>query len=294
MSTLALEKRPTKSRRVASFAPRSRPAKSRTLARRSVKKPGPSLKRQLHVSHELRPKGSEIVPRYIRDLHVKEHDLTLAKSASITHFSDTSPSIELEPAEKPKEHHAKHLSEEVPSAPAPKSKLDYMLEKALEDSNSHLERPEKVKTKAKKHKKYLVINLVLLLALLIFVAANFNRIRLYVASNKAGFVAALPTNPSGFGLSDISYGIGYVNTVFKHGNSSYTITQQTSNLDSQQLVASVVSPQDPNYDVVPTSQKTIYLYGSRNASWVTNGVLYTIKSDGNLSDQQLVSIASST
>ena len=58
-------------------------------------------------------------------------------------------------------------------------------------------------------------------------------------------------------------------------------------------MASFVAPTDPNYQVVVGGGRTVYLYGSRNATWVNNGLWYVLQGNDSLSNQQLVQLATS-
>ena len=125
---------------------------------------------------------------------------------------------------------------------------------------------------------------------------NKANLTLRVASASAGIHASLPGyKPSGYAVGKFSYSAGKVAINFQNSstNKSYSLTQKSSNWDSQTLLDSYVANQDHAYQTLESGGRTIYIYGNNNASWVNNGIWYQVTSNGNLSTNDVLHIANS-
>ncbi len=130
-----------------------------------------------------------------------------------------------------------------------------------------------------------------------FAWQNIPQIPLKVAAIRTHVNASLPSyTPPGFSFSaPIKYESGAVTINFKANadpSRTYSVTQQASAMESTSLANSL-----PKNSQVQTSQvrgTTIYIYGpSNDASWVNNGVRYTISDNARLDSDQLLKIADS-
>jgi hypothetical protein len=299
---------------------------SKTLMRKVVKKPEPSLKRTVKSQ-----------PR--TDVLVKTPALTVIPKASLHHIDAT----RLKRAEHVRRntlvsrfgqvsapavqqaghvaHHVKRdldaviagVSSEIQpvyaatAAVAARPSMD-IFEQALARANSHKEtyiNPKKAHRAAKRKghatAKRLARSGSLALAVLLvagFIAyQNTANLTMRVASGKAGFHASMPGfKPSGFAVGKFTYGAGFVAVNF-HSNSdnrAFNIVQKASNWDSAALLNEFVSnaPGD-SYQTLEASGRTIYTYGNNNATWVDHGVWFNVESNGSLSTTQLVNLATS-
>jgi hypothetical protein len=125
---------------------------------------------------------------------------------------------------------------------------------------------------------------------------NKDTLTLRFANAQAGFKASLPTyQPEGYGVGSFTYGAGNVGTTFHDdGNGrDYTLNQQTTKWDSQDLLDTYVAPNYPSYQALQSGSQVIYVYGKNDASWVKHGIWYQLRSDGNLSTTQVLNIAAS-
>jgi hypothetical protein len=124
---------------------------------------------------------------------------------------------------------------------------------------------------------------------------NIPNIEVHVASLQAGFHAQIPGyRPTGYALDGSIHAKN--NTVamrFTSGDSSYTVTQQPSNWDSQTLLDNYVAFADGSHKAIQSHGRTIYIYGGTNATWVNGGVRYDISGDASLTSDELVSLATS-
>ena len=178
-----------------------------------------------------------------------------------------------------------------------REKVD-IFEKALAEATSH----EQPKHKVSRHRTYrrLVSSLAALGAVLViggFVTyMNRASVQLQVASVRAGFQASMPSySPQGFerqaaSTQDKKVAISFVSPT---SNQAFTLTQESSDWDSQTLFDSLVSVSDDSYQTVQSHGRTIYIYGDGNAAWVDGGILYQITGNASLSSDQIISLASS-
>lgn len=117
------------------------------------------------------------------------------------------------------------------------------------------------------------------------------------AATKAGIHASLPRyTPQGFAMNGpVQYEPGEVTVGFRSNSDSrnYSISQQTSNWNTDALAANIASTNQGNYNSVEGKDTTVFMYGGGNATWVKNGVLYQINGDSTLSSDQLLKIANS-
>lgn len=124
---------------------------------------------------------------------------------------------------------------------------------------------------------------------------NKDALTLRFANAQAGFKASLPTyQPEGYGVGSFTYSAGNVGTTFHADNGrDYTLNQQTTKWDSQELLDTFVAVNYPSYQALQSGHQVIYVYGKNDASWIKNGIWYQLKSDGNLSTTQVLNIAAS-
>jgi hypothetical protein len=284
---------------------------SKTLMRKAVSKPGPSIKRLIKINESNRsrqPSLNDLNRKSSLSIYKKPRSsLKISKSHKIKHFSyvDTSALSQLDSKVKvpvkvtPKEYSPSNIT---PVAFQPKVKpatrtVEDILERAMNQATSHLEPPPKIsKAKRRRLAKGWAAFAIFALLTVVGVSQNLTSIKIQFAAAKAGFSATLPkTMPSGYKLSSLNYTSGTVITNF-HGNANrdYSIVQRISDWNSLALQNDFVAKSDPNYVTVASNGLSIYIFGNRNASWVSNGIWYVIQSNGNLSNNQLVQMASSS
>lgn len=206
--------------------------------------------------------------------------------------------IPIAPAPKIINHHTKPVSE--PESTSQDSPLS-IFERALAEATSH-EQPAHKTAKAKSHRRHkhkkLIQSFAVMMGVLLlggtFVFFNKDSLEVQLASVKAGFQASIPSyEPLGFHKqSTASTGdkvaIQFVSPVDR---TSFTLTQQASDWDSETLYDSIASKAN-NYQTLQSNGRTIYLYDN-NAEWVDGGILYQISGNTHLSSDQISQLASS-
>lgn len=126
---------------------------------------------------------------------------------------------------------------------------------------------------------------------------NIPNLSMRIASSRAGFSANMPAyKPSGFSMSGpVEYGPGKVKISFSSNSDqrSFSLTQQVSNWNSAALVDNYMVASNKQYQTFDDNGKTIYIYDSSNATWVSGGVWYQIEGNSSLNSDQLLKIANS-
>ena len=185
------------------------------------------------------------------------------------------------------------LSAAVPARETPRH--TDMFENAIKHARSHeqpLHHPH-----MRKHRRFVNIaaGVAVLFVLGGFIAfTNLPNIQLHIASVQAGFHATIPSYaPTGYALrGGVHSSGGTVSMHFVSGDSSYQITQQSSNWDSQALLDNTLALSGP-HRTIQRGGRTIYIYDGSNAAWVTGNVRYDITGSASLSPDELAAIAAS-
>jgi hypothetical protein len=189
---------------------------------------------------------------------------------------------------------APHASESAQSE-QPQS----IFEQALALSKSHEETfhgpvAASKKTKRKQHAAFGALFMLALVVAALVAYVNVPNINMAVASARAGFHAITPSYvPSGFSATKYDYSSGIVSIQYKAhvDERNFTITQKASDWDSQALLANFVSLTNQNYRTEKVNGRSVYLYGNGNATLVDGGIWFTVTSNGNVPDHQLLDIA---
>jgi hypothetical protein len=124
---------------------------------------------------------------------------------------------------------------------------------------------------------------------------NLPNIELHVASVQAGFQATMPGyKPLGYTLrGGVRQEGGTVSMRFSSGDSTYIVTQQSSDWDSQSLLDNMLAL-GGGHQTVQKDGRTIYIYnGGSSAAWVTGDIRYDITGSASLSADDIVHIATS-
>jgi hypothetical protein len=268
------------------------PKTSQILMRSAVRKPAPALKRHIKIS-ESTDRSIGRTPELALPLNIspnKRHQrAALTKQSDrISHFVPPSASPVFKPASTGNQA-IDPPPEANPSAP-PISPADILLNRALNRATAH-EQPAVEITGSKRYRLAFVAVPVLVAALLVIGVRDFTSLQLKIASAKAGFATSLPAyRPAGFDLNQLNYNSGIFASEFraKNSNQGYIITQKSTSWTTQDLLDNYVKTAAASYQVVQLGNRTIYLYGNGDASWVNGGIWYQIVSDGSLSESQII------
>lgn len=116
-----------------------------------------------------------------------------------------------------------------------------------------------------------------------------------IAAINAGIDAKQPIVAQGYSASGaVAYEKGKITINYKNhsGNDGYTLTQASSGETGDQLAREAAQQDSGSYTETNAKGKTVYFYNNY-ASWVDNGIRYTINSNDYLDDNQILDIANS-
>lgn len=125
---------------------------------------------------------------------------------------------------------------------------------------------------------------------------NAPNLAVRIAASRSGVEATLPGyNPGGYRYAGpISYRPGSVVVRFRSDNGqSYTLAQEKSNWDSRSLLENVVARRDSDYRTFQEKGLTVYVYNDSNATWVNDGIHYSLEGTTSLPPEQILRIAAS-
>lgn len=280
--------------------------RSRTLVRAAVKKP--------NADSEPIVRTRTLVPNYAREMRAK----SAAKSTYIKRFGflssrnkshstveegeivDGSRSVALRSSGT----YAATATAPLPSfTAASHQQIENLLDQALTRADAHKKALRQNMAsnpwlRLKMAPRWLCIGLaaVLLLSVGAFAAWRYvPQVSIKAASFRTNVSAKAPAYvPVGYKFEGpAKYQNGAVNVSYKSTSGNFAISQTPSNWDSTSLQANMLNGQQQ----VQTSQvngNTVYIYGQRdNAAWVSNGTLYSLKNDSNLSTDQVLRIVQS-
>jgi len=186
-------------------------------------------------------------------------------------------------------------------------KIERMLDAALAQADAHKEslkyhaarhfwqRPAFL---GKKHRLKLgLICLVVVFGILITAWEKLPILSVKLAAARTHVNASIPSyQPQGYQISapaKISSGAVVIAFKSQVAGSGYEITEQSSNLTSSNIAQSAV-PQGAQVQTSHVDGNTVYIFGQNNdATWVNNGVMYTIKDHSKLSSDQIIKIVHS-
>lgn len=281
---------------------------SETLMRKAVKRPSPSLAKQLHPQGALQHSVPSLIATKVSAQSVHEARLARAKTtkrspkithiASVDHKPGVSPNF-LPLAVQPVP--VKPEAEEQ-DAPAPHSNpttQPNIFEQAIAGANHYVDlatHRAHFKKQSKRHMASMASGALALLLLAGFATyQNTPGLQLKIAGIRAGTHTSLPSiQAAGFAYTGVQIGNAKLIIGLRAGGGHYELTQTATNLSSEDMIASVGSTDAsgaPRYQTVRSNNTTIYRFSNNSATWVQNGTWYTLSGDHALSDTQVVSLA---
>lgn len=288
--------------------------RSKTLMRHAVKKPS-HIKQKATMSDIVRPAKKLINPvnlwqerldkdRLERAQKIKQSSLVSKFNGSLKHSPAGLQPItrRVEPlAVQPMPEHVAHEAHSL-SLSASAEKL---IAKGLQSAQSHTQptdkKPSKFSRGTHSRRGRLstagALSLAAIMLGLFITYQNVPNLSMRYAATKAGVSAVVPGyRPSGFALSNqIEYHPGQVTLKFASNSDerSFTITQRASNWNSETLRNNYVANATDQIQTFEDKGRTIFLYGTSNATWVNGGVWYEIDGNSQLNSDQIIRIATS-
>ncbi len=287
---------------VAKHAQAHAPEHAKTLMHRHIRKPEftlkPAIKAQAPAEVMAKPQSALMHKRsaYGIDPIRKERAALTSQHQAIRHFHRGSNAVHTVSRVEVLNVRPAPLSAAHP--PRPSQKHTDIFEAAIAHASSHNEPMHKTRHRRSTRRK-LVNSLAVVAAFLVITGfvgyLNLPQLQLRVASVQAGFGASMPSYaPTGYALQGgVKRTGGTVRLSFRSGSSQYTITQQSSNWNSQTLLDNTLAL-NGKHQTVEKNGQTIYVYDhSTSASWVNGGVRYDITGNAELSTEDIVAIATS-
>jgi adhesin HecA-like repeat protein len=116
-----------------------------------------------------------------------------------------------------------------------------------------------------------------------------------VAAAQTHIKASVPGySPVGFSFAGLAKDVNGALTIKYKSNldntQGFSIIQKAVSIDSS-LIGSTIIPTNSQVQTSQVNGNTVYIYGpTSDASWVNNGVLYTLKDNANLPSDQIIKI----
>ncbi len=299
----------------------ARTQKAKTLMRKAVKKPTKPLsdrseKVEVKITKSSlgsNAKRSSSAKQTAKSEHVQKyaHSSSSNASAKLSHSAD-GPNVEksqvrhIPVASASKNNSSSANQHHTPS----KTASQVLIENALNNAQSHLNHilPEHAHNPRTLHHKMGIskkltstasASLAALLLAGFFAVQSMPNLSMRVASSKSGVnSASLPGyTPSGFSFNGpIDYSDGRIEVSFRSNSDdrNFTLTEQQTAWDSEQLRSQFLDANGNEYDTFLNGKgDLLYVYGDSNATWVKDGVWYRVEGDSKLTSDQLARIASS-
>lgn len=294
-----------------------------TLMRRAVVKPAAkSLKRQakpqgvLRSTHAL-PSTVQLAKK-LSAYNVNDKRLKRAAAATtsprIAHFAHqlaTNTPFVIEettqaftvPTPAPVNHHVRAI---ITPAVAPKP--NDVFQQAILRATSHEQPAPAIRSKKHRklsralHRRMVTYSggAVAILALVgVFGYANATTIQYKLAANRAGFAATIPGyKPAGYSISGVQASSGHLAVTFvadqAGGAEQFALNEKPSNWSEHDVLINLVNTnENSTYQTIQQGGRTVYQYNKNHAAWVSNGVLYQVVGNADLSPRDLGQIAAS-
>lgn len=277
--------------------------RSSTLRRSPARKPASKAANQA-PANAIQPKKSR--PTVAMDI---------AKSPKIKKFGGTKPagapasavaakSTDLAPTKHPHELKANQKINQKKQAAAPtkhtpsKEIKEAEIKKALDSAKSE-KKPKRTRKSSAKRKKttritLIAVSLIAVIAIVIWI--NLPPIWVRVAASQTGVEATFPHfRPDGYSLKlpiETSNNQVKMTFVSNQNDTSFTLVQEKSQMDSQAVRSMVEGLSDGQFLTVEDSGLTIFTFDG-NAAWVNKGVLYSLAGDAPLPRDTIANIAKS-
>lgn len=182
----------------------------------------------------------------------------------------------------------------IPVQQAPQQISSDIFEKAIAEASTHKQSHKRSKGFSRFGTAAAVTAIMLLLVGFLGYQ-NLPYINVRVAAYKAGIQAKMPTySPTGFSFGSLKYTPGSVTVSYyseKDATQSLNISQKSSDWNSKALLDNFVATTTKSYETIERAGRTIYVYGNNTATWVDNGIWYTISGNNTLSDSQILDVA---
>ena len=282
---------------------------SHTLMRRAVKKPGQSLKRQVHVQGALtRPLPATVAVKHsvaqvdAERLHKAQQ---IPKHQRVNRFGTPTEEVAFKFADIPVHQAPDTIPSNNPPVtppPTPTNRPTDVFEQAMHtatnfiDITAHRAHFKKV---TRRHMLSAASGTLALLLIAGFAAyQNTPGLQLKVAGFRAGVATATPDfRATGFAYNGATADHSRLVIGLKSASGDYQLSEQKTNWSSQDMISQVSAVDasgQANYSTMQAAGNTVYRLGSTQATWVKDGIWYQVNGNQNLTDKQLAALVQNT
>ncbi len=281
---------------------------SRTLMRRAVKKPGQSLKRQVHVQGALtRPLPATIAVKHSAaqvDTERLRKAQEVPKHQRVNRFGVPT-EVSLKFADIP----VRQAPDTIPSndppvtpPPTPTNKPTDIFEHAMHNATNFIDisaHRAHFKKVTRRHMLSAASGTLALLLIAGFAAyQNTPGLQLKLAGFRAGIATATPDfGATGFAYNGATADHSRLVIGLKNASGSYQLSEQKTNWSGQDMISQVSAVDasgQANYSTMQAAGNTVYRFGSTQATWVKDGIWYQVNGNQSLTDKQLAALVQNT
>jgi hypothetical protein len=300
--------KPTSAHSIAVHTKAHHPQTATTLMRRAVRKPDPSLRRQVHVQTALQPQTTSLIVKKSSAHAIEPSRLERAQASSrsehIGRFQapkhtalNTIPvnvtpiPVRPEPVEP--------VDGGAPS-PIPTNKPVDMFERAIANATNYVDVKAHTKHYHKKRSQHIASLAAATLALIVIAGfalyQNTPGLQFKYASFQAGVATAMPNvKAAGFAYTGVSSQFGKLTVGLKTDGNAYQLTQQSTNWTTNDLLQQSPVGTDasgqPAYQTLNAGTTAVVRFSDTSATWIKNGIWYQLSGQQPLSDSQVTSLA---
>jgi hypothetical protein len=280
---------------------------STILMRKAVKRPAPSLHKQLAPTGSLHHAVPSLIVPKLSAISIDAQRLARAQSANrnphIAHHTVGVTGVPPLLMPLPVQPVPVKPEGEVPStspAPMPTNKPSDIFEHALANATNFVDmqaHKKHFKKHARRHVSSMAAGTLALLVIAGFAAyQNTPGIQLKIASVQAGVATNMPNfKAAGFAYNGAKAESGKLTVGFSSQSAHYQLVQQTTNLSGSDIIQNIGATDasgTPDYRTLHTGTTTVYRFDNTNATWVQNGKWYTVTGTGALTDTQVKNLVS--
>lgn len=279
---------------------------SQTLKREAVKRPAPSLRKQLGTKGSLQHAvPSLIVPKKsvasLDDTRLARAQST-ARSPLVAHHTSQVPqkvhptlaSLSVQPVPEP----TAVPPTTTPAPEPPSNKPTDIFEHALANAGNFIDvkaHHVHFKKKTRQHVLSVAAGTLALVVIAGFAAyQNTPGLQFKMASVEAGVSTHMPNLQSaGFAYNGVKAGNKTLTVGLKSGGKNYQLTQTPTNLSSEDMIQTAGATDasgNPDYRTVQAGSTSVYRFDNTSATWVKDGKWYSVSGNGALSDGQVQAI----
>lgn len=281
---------------------------SQTLMRSAVQKPAKLLIHSNNSLVEQKESQNILAPRSSMP-HTYQNRMDRAKnierSRQISRFTPTEKSIA--PMSTRYEHipvkeepvATNKVQQNVTNTPSRQTNSNDIFAKAIAKSTHHVD----VKAHSSAYRRHIrnhftsmaIGSSALMLIMAFATYLNMPALQFQIAGFKAGISTISPDfKKAGFTYGGLKTEDNKLIVKLEANNTSYSLIEQSTNWDGETMikgVSSVSASGNPSYRVLYDDSAVIYRLGDGQATWVKNGVWYSINGSKPLSDHQILSLA---